>query len=184
MGNFLEKAKPRQIDDRGKMPHTGNLLEAKKFVEENCLLREKSSTKKRRSRIFHLYGKFPRPPSLGLTSIKPSSLVREGEGGIGHGDHGDQTQKQTDAKSYFTAFFYDIALLCLIVSDGHLKEFHTLIVADSPKNTRGRKLDSSKLWSYYEHVHKKLKPREGASSPLNKRRTPCQRFLKTSGSSC
>ena len=90
MGNFLEKSKPRLIDDRGKMPHTGNLLEAKNFVEENCLLREKSSTKKRRSRIFHLYGKFPRPPSVGLTSIKPSSLVREGEGGIGHGDHGDQ----------------------------------------------------------------------------------------------
>ena len=64
MGNFLEKSKPRLIDDRGKLPHTRNILETKNLVEDNCLLREISSTKKRRSRIFPYRSLFPRSPSV------------------------------------------------------------------------------------------------------------------------
>ena len=64
MGNFLEKSKPRLIDDRGKLPHTRNILETKNLVEDNCLLREISSTKKRRSRIFPYRSIFPRSPSV------------------------------------------------------------------------------------------------------------------------
>ena len=36
----------------------------KNAVEENCVIREKSSTKNGRSRIFHKYGKFPRQPGV------------------------------------------------------------------------------------------------------------------------
>ena len=45
---------------RGRMPILWIILDHKNFVEENCLLREKSSTKNERSRIFHKYGSFPR----------------------------------------------------------------------------------------------------------------------------